>query len=100
MRANRAIVTNDTDALTSKLDLRWSEVGAALRSFVCAPVVAGGRTLGLIELADPSDGSTYEPADGNALTYIAKQYAEFLETHGILLDPDAILAAAELDQGR
>jgi hypothetical protein len=60
----------------------------------------GGRTLGLLELANPRDGGAFEAADGNALTYIAKQFAEFLDSHGVLLDPDAVLAAAEVNARR
>ena len=95
VKAKHAVVENDAGKLDAKLDIRWKDVGVSPRSFLCAPVLMGGRTLGLIELANPAEGGLYEATDGNALTYIAKQFAEFLDTHGVLIDPDAVLAAAD-----
>jgi signal transduction protein with GAF and PtsI domain len=57
---------------------------------VCtAPVLHGGRFLGVIEMVDPLDGS-YDPHDVNALAYIAEQFAEFLSQRGVMLDPERI----------
>jgi len=95
VKAKHAVVENDAGKLDAQLDIRWKDVGVSPRSFVCAPVLMGGRTLGLIELANPAEGGLYEVTDGNALTYIAKQFAEFLDTHGVLIDPEAVLAAAD-----
>jgi hypothetical protein len=100
MRARRAIVVHESDDLDRGLDARWKDVGVAVTSLLCAPVDMAGRTLGVIELANPSDAEDYETGDANALGYIAKQFAEVLDARGVLLDPDAILAAAEVSPRR
>jgi len=100
MKAKKAVMLDEPAELKAKLDLRWREVGTSVNSLACTPVIMGGRTLGLLELANPRDGGAFEAADGNALTYIAKQFAEFLDSHGVLLDPDAVLAAAEVNARR
>ena len=94
MRSGRAVIANGAE-LVDKIDGRWKEIGAPPKSLICAPVAIGGRYLGLIELADPFDGAVFKEADGHALTYIGKQYAEFLEERGVLIDPDAVVANAD-----
>ena len=49
---------------------------------IAPPVALSGRFLGAIELLNPLDGQPYTEAEGNAVTYIAEQFAEFLESHG------------------
>jgi hypothetical protein len=58
------------------------------RSVLCAPAVVDGRYLGLIELADPEDGTELGEDDRNALTYVANAFARFLAQRGIVLSED------------
>lgn len=94
MRSKRAIVIADAKTDRRAADDRWKATGVELRSVIVAPVELAGRTLGLIELANPLDGGRYTEGDGNALTYIGQQLAEFVATHGVVLDPELVLAAA------
>jgi hypothetical protein len=55
------------------------------RSVLCAPAVLDGRYLGLIEMADPVDGSEFTEEDRNALTYVATAFSQFLDKRGIVL---------------
>jgi GAF domain-containing protein len=73
-----------TDALP-----RYAALGGA-RSLLVAPVVHEGRFLGAIELLNPLDGQPFNESEGNALTYIAEQFAEFISSHGIVTDPERI----------
>ncbi len=47
-----------------------------------APVMLAGRFLGAIELLNPIDGEPFTESDGNAVTYIAEQFAEFVAARG------------------
>ena len=53
-----------------------------------------GRALGALEIINPLDGAPYTPDEGNAMTYIAEQYAEYLGSRGIVLDRERIQASA------
>jgi hypothetical protein len=97
MKNKHAVVVSSAADLAAMVDLRWKEIGTTPRSLICAPVEIAGRYLGLIELANPQDGRGFKEGDGHALSYIGKQFAEFLDAKGVLLDPDAVLAAAEAD---
>ena len=74
------------------MDDRFRAIGVEIRSLVTAPVELGGRYLGLIELANPLDGGVFTDGDGNALTYIGEQFAEFVAAHGVIVDPEQIRA--------
>jgi hypothetical protein len=69
------------------MDDRWRAIGVELTSLVCAPIELSGRYLGLLELADPLDGQAFNEGDGNALTYIGQQFAEFVAARGVIVDP-------------
>jgi GAF domain-containing protein len=89
MHKKRAVVIDDA-ANDPRVQVgRWALIGSC-RSLVCAPVELGGRFLGLLELANPRDGGPFHETDGHALTYMGEQFAEFLGTRGIVLDPDRI----------
>ncbi|MSP25073.1 MAG: GAF domain-containing protein [Myxococcales bacterium] len=83
--------------VADELDGRWKEIGLTPTTLLCAPVERAGRTLGLIELANPLDGKTFTEGDRHALGYIGQQFAEFLSERSVLVDPDLVLAAAEFD---
>jgi len=100
MRTKKPLAVNDGFELSDKLDVRWQEPGADPQSYLCGPVEMAGRTLGLVELLNPRDGRGFEAGDANALGYICKQYAEFLDKNGVNLDPDAILAVSDVGARR
>jgi len=91
MRRRRAVVWSDAGE-ASGLD-RYRELGG-VSSLVVAPVMLAGRFLGAIELLDPVDGSPFREDEGHALSYIAEQFAEFLATRGVTLDPERIARSA------
>jgi hypothetical protein len=91
MRRQHAIVFSDTSDANA-LD-RYRSFGGA-KSLVVAPVVLAGRFLGALELMDPLDGFPFSENEGYALTYIAEQFAEFVATRGVNVDPERIAASA------
>lgn len=92
MRKRRAVVVGDaTDPLradAARLD-RYNVLGGA-QSVLIAPVLLHGRFLGAIELLNPLDGQPFNESEGNALTYIAEQFAEFISSHGVVTDAERI----------
>ena len=56
---------------------------------------AQAATQGLIELANPTDGHAFNEGDGNALTYIGQQYAEFVAARGVIVDDEHIRGDAK-----
>jgi hypothetical protein len=95
MRTRRAVVLAHATSDERVDRAKWKAVGVEPRSLVCAPVELGGRYLGLIELANPLDGKPFTDGDGHALTYVGQQYAEFVATRGVVLEPEAIRRDAE-----
>jgi hypothetical protein len=89
MRKRRAVVIGnalDSDAATNE---RYVAIGGA-RSLIIAPVMLAGRFLGAIELLNPVDGEPFTESDGNAVSYIAEQLAEFVAERGVVTDPERI----------
>jgi GAF domain-containing protein len=91
MRKRRAVVIADATQSDAALNERYAAIGGA-RSLVIAPVMLSGRFLGAIELLNPIDGEPFTESDGNAVTYIAQQLAEFVAATGIVTDPERISA--------
>jgi hypothetical protein len=89
MRSRRAVVIDDATKDSRAQSGRWALIGSC-RSLVCAPVEQGGRFLGLLEVSNPRDGGPFHESDGHALTYMGEQFAEFLASRGLVLDPDRI----------
>jgi hypothetical protein len=90
MRRRHAIVVSDPEGAARAMDDRWRAIGVELTSLVCAPIELSGRYLGLLELANPMDGQAFNEGDGNALTYIGQQFAEFVAARGVIVDPAQI----------
>ncbi|APR83724.1 DNA-binding protein HU [Minicystis rosea] len=90
MRKQRAIVVSDKEGAAKAMDDRFRTIGVEIKSLIVAPVELGGRFLGLIEIANPLDGGAFTEGDGNALTYIGQQFAEFVAQHGVIVDAAAI----------
>jgi len=89
MRKRRALVIADATQGDAASLARYVALGGA-RSLVIAPVLHQGRFLGAIELVNPLDGQPFNESEGNALTYIAEQFAKFISSHGIVTDPERI----------
>jgi hypothetical protein len=92
-----AVIVSDLAKEPELRDARWKKIGTQPRSLVCASVRRAGRYLGLLELANPHDGKAYDEDDGHALAYLGSQFADFVEKHGVVLDPDVILASPEAE---
>jgi hypothetical protein len=94
MRRRRTVVIADAGQ-SEGVDLgeveRYREVGGA-RSVIIAPVMQAGRFLGAIELLNPLDREPFTDLDGNAVMYIAEQFAEFVAARGVVTDPDRVTA--------
>lgn len=86
MARRSAVIVNDPASELLR-NARWAAAGSACKSVVCAPVELAGRFLGVIEMANPRDGVSFTDGDGNAVTYMGQQLAEYLATHGLILDP-------------
>ena len=74
------------------LTMRAPESDEVLRD--SAPIMQAGRALGALEIINPLDGMPFTEDEGNAMTYIAEQYAEYLGSRGIVLDRERIHSAA------
>ncbi|MFO0618167.1 MAG: GAF domain-containing protein [Polyangiaceae bacterium] len=92
MRSNQAVVLDAESASALRADPRWGASNLAFTSVMCAPVALGGRYLGLLEIANPLDGDPFTGADGNALTYIGQQLAEFLGKRDTTIDGERVRA--------
>ena len=73
---------------------RYRHLGGA-RSVIVAPIMQAGRSLGALEIINPLDGMPFSEDEGNAMTYIAEQYAEYLGSRGIVIDRERIQSAAQ-----
>ncbi|MDB4934348.1 MAG: putative stage sporulation protein, partial [Labilithrix sp.] len=89
-RKRRALVVPNASHATSE---RYRQLGGA-RSLIAAPIMQAGRALGALEIINPLDGMPFTEDEGNAMTYIAEQYAEYLGSRGIVLDRERIHSAA------
>jgi len=94
MRTRHAVVISDPAEAKGATDDRFKVIGVEIRSLICAPVELNGRYLGLIELVNPLDGSLFNEGDGNALTYIGQQFAEFAAARGVMIDPEQLKESA------
>jgi GAF domain-containing protein len=88
-RKRRAIIAS-SEAATAQ---RYQTLGGS-RSLIIAPIMQAGRALGALEIINPLDGMPFTEDEGNAMTYIAEQYAEYLGSRGIVIDPKRIQNAA------
>lgn len=96
MRASRAVVVPDAPADPRvSADERWKAIGVSPKSLLCAPVQAVGRSLGLVEVVNPLDGGRFSEDDGNALTYIGQQLAQFLDAREVIVDRERVMKDAQ-----
>src|SRR5205814_1403293 len=89
MRKRRAVVIADASQSEARALDRYLAIGGA-RSVAVAPVMQAGRFLGAIEVLNPLDDQPFTESDGNAVMYIAEQFANFVAARGIVTDPERI----------
>ena len=89
-RKRRAVVLPDASMAAAA---RYSAIGGT-KSLIVAPIMQAGRALGALEIINPLDGNPFDEGEGNAMTYIAEQFAEYLGSRSIVLDKARIQAAA------
>jgi GAF domain-containing protein len=94
MRNRSALVIADAAQSEAATVERYTAIGGA-RSLIIAPVMQAGRFLGALELLNPLDGQPFTDAEGNALSYIAEQFAEFVGARGIVTDAERIAATRQ-----
>ncbi|MEO8798482.1 MAG: GAF domain-containing protein [Polyangiaceae bacterium] len=93
MRRRGAFVVKDATSHEGAQVERFASFGGA-KSLVIAPVMLGSRALGAIELVNPLDGNPFGEDDGNAIAYLAEQFAEFVSSHGLVTDEGRIRKAS------
>jgi GAF domain-containing protein len=89
LKSGKPVVVRD-----AKSDDRWSrevygQGGHQPREIVVVPMRQGGRFLGAIELADHTDGESFGDDEVHAVSYVAEQFAEFVQDRGILIQRGA-----------
>ncbi len=92
VRSRRSVVVPDASDSTAE---RHTALGGG-RSLIIAPVMQAGRALGALEIINPIDGRPFNEDEGNAMAYIAEQYAKYLASRGIVLDRARIQASVAL----
>jgi GAF domain-containing protein len=93
MRKRRALVFEDARTEETAAVDRFKAFGGA-KSLIVSPVMLAGRFLGVIEIANATDGLPFTEKEGNAIDYISEQFAEFVASRGVVLDPERIVKAA------
>jgi hypothetical protein len=65
------------------------------RHVLCARAFAAGRPVAIFELVNPNDEQPFTTAEGVALAYLVEQFATYIASHGLELDPTKIVRASE-----
>lgn len=89
MRKRSTVVVVDATTSDDAFVERFETIGGA-KSVLVTPVMLGGRALAAIELVNPIDAQPFSESEGNAFTYMGEQFAEYVSSHGLVLDPDRI----------
>ncbi len=85
----RAAMVNDVEPSVGTSVARFATLGGVHRVLV-APVMQADRCLGAIELIDPSDEHAFDAADGNSVGYVADRFADYISSHGVIVDVSAV----------
>lgn len=93
MRKRRAVVVNDPAEESGTQASRFAPIGG-IKRIIVSPVMLAGRFLGAIELINPVDGAPFTDLEGNAISYMAEQYAEFVAARGVVLEPEKVNRAS------
>lgn len=86
---NACVIRPNEDAESSKG--RWRYVKAPVSHVLAGAVRQGGRYLGTVEIANPLGGEPFHQTEVNAMDYICAQFAEFVASRPVVVDPDVIL---------
>ncbi len=92
MRKQRGLLLSEGDVALSESPM-FQAFGAA-KSAILAPVKLSGRFLGIVLVADSTDGVAFTEMDASGVNYMAEQLAEFLGARGVVIDPDRIKPGA------
>jgi hypothetical protein len=76
---------NDLSNAPARSVARLASLGQVQRVLVC-PVTAGPRWLGAIEIIDPKGGRPFDSPEEGATACVAKHLAEFVSSHGLIVD--------------
>ena len=96
VRNSRAVVITDAPAdPRASSDDRWKAMGTPVKSFASIPVQADGRILGLIDIANPTDGSRFTDADADGLPVVGEKLGEFLGSRQVIIDPARVMNDAQ-----
>jgi GAF domain-containing protein len=68
---------------------RWAALGAEPRVILASAVEQAGRSLGVIEIANPAGRGTYDQAEVDGLSYMVEQFAEFVARRGLVFSSDS-----------
>lgn len=87
-----------TDETIDLMGLRELARGAGLRSVLLAPLSAGGRRFGMLQVSNKLDGSEFDEGDERLVKIFAGQAAALVDNARLYQDTDATLRkrAAEL----
>jgi GAF domain-containing protein len=91
LRSRKSVVVPDAAKAGAPGLERYQLIGGA-KSVIVTPIMFGARALAALELVDPLDGHPFTEDEGHAMNYIAEQFAEFIGSHGLVLETDKILA--------
>ncbi len=92
MRKQRGLLLSEGDVALIESPM-FQAFGAA-KSAILAPVKLSGRFLGIVLVADSTDGVAFTEMDASGVNYMAEQLAEFLGARGVVIDPDRIKPGA------
>jgi hypothetical protein len=91
LRKRKSVVLADAAKAGAPGLPRYQAIGGA-KSIIVTPIMFGARALAVLEIVDPLDGNPFTEDEGHAMNYIAEQFAEFIGSHGLVLETDKILA--------
>ena len=85
---HRSLISNGASPLRSGA---FAKLGVEVKTALTGSVRHGGRYLGLIELVNPAGGTPFHEGEASALEYVCEQFADFVASRPIVLDPDVVL---------
>jgi hypothetical protein len=95
MRRRRSLRVDDASGNLHYASGRWALTPVQPSSALCGAVQQHGRYLGAIELVNPSHGGPFFDSEVNALDYVCEQFADFVASRPVVIDPEVVLASRE-----
>jgi hypothetical protein len=96
MPTGKAFAWNDLSSAPASSLGRFASLRQVKRALV-SPIKLDGRYIGAIELVNPLDDEDFGFFDESAVDYLAGQCAEFVSSHGVIVDV-AIIARFAFDR--